>query len=182
MSPTIRVDEDVYSALQADAVPFVDTPNSVLRRLLSLAVLAGEEHSDEAATAGLGDVPVKRTRLTTRQKPRPRKVSADRKRAATGTILAESEYELPLLAILMERGGSAPAAEVLEELGQRLAGRLLPNDLDRLSSGKVRWQNRAQFVRLRLVQAGDMKGDSPRGVWAISEQGRARIHHVEQNT
>ncbi len=36
MSPTIRVDDEVYARLQAEAKPFVDTPNSVLRRLLGL--------------------------------------------------------------------------------------------------------------------------------------------------
>jgi Mrr N-terminal domain len=36
MMPTLRVDDEVYSALQSQAVPFVDTPNSVLRRVLDL--------------------------------------------------------------------------------------------------------------------------------------------------
>jgi hypothetical protein len=36
MSPTIRIDDEVYSWLQARAVPFNDTPNSVLRRLTGL--------------------------------------------------------------------------------------------------------------------------------------------------
>jgi len=36
MSPSIRVDEEVYGLLQRHAAPFVDTPNSVLRRLLGL--------------------------------------------------------------------------------------------------------------------------------------------------
>jgi hypothetical protein len=34
--PTIRIDHDVYEWLQAQAVPFDDTPNSVLRRLAGL--------------------------------------------------------------------------------------------------------------------------------------------------
>ncbi|HEY40677.1 MAG TPA: hypothetical protein G4O18_02330 [Dehalococcoidia bacterium] len=34
--PTIRIDEDVYSWLKSQAVPFKDTPNSVLRRLAGL--------------------------------------------------------------------------------------------------------------------------------------------------
>jgi hypothetical protein len=34
--PTIRVDDQVYAQLQRAAKPFVDTPNSVLRRLLGL--------------------------------------------------------------------------------------------------------------------------------------------------
>jgi hypothetical protein len=36
MPPTIRVDDQVYEALQNQAVPFVDSPNDVLRRLLDL--------------------------------------------------------------------------------------------------------------------------------------------------
>lgn len=36
MSPTIRIDDDVYAWLQNHARPFEDTPNSVLRRLAGL--------------------------------------------------------------------------------------------------------------------------------------------------
>lgn len=36
MSPTIRIDDEVYDWLQAQAVPFDDTPNSVLRRVAGL--------------------------------------------------------------------------------------------------------------------------------------------------
>ena len=34
--PTIRIDQDVYDWLKSQAVPFEDTPNSVLRRLAGL--------------------------------------------------------------------------------------------------------------------------------------------------
>ena len=36
MTPTIRIDHEVYDKLQEQAAPFVDTPNTVLRRLLEL--------------------------------------------------------------------------------------------------------------------------------------------------
>ncbi len=36
MSRTIRVDDEVFAKLQSLAEPFVDTPNSALRRLLDL--------------------------------------------------------------------------------------------------------------------------------------------------
>ncbi|MFF5291348.1 restriction system modified-DNA reader domain-containing protein [Paractinoplanes globisporus] len=40
MMPTIRVDDDVYDWLQRRAKPFVDTPNSVLRRELKIGTAA----------------------------------------------------------------------------------------------------------------------------------------------
>ena len=36
MPPVIRIDDDVFQCLQKQAVPLVDTPNDVLRRLLGL--------------------------------------------------------------------------------------------------------------------------------------------------
>jgi len=36
MSPTIRIDDEVFKELQGRAQPFVDTPNDVIRRLLDL--------------------------------------------------------------------------------------------------------------------------------------------------
>ena len=36
MSPTIRIDDEVYSWLQERARPFEDTPNTVLRRIAGL--------------------------------------------------------------------------------------------------------------------------------------------------
>lgn len=46
MTPTIRVDDDVFALLQREARAFVDTPNSVLRKLLGLEeVVAGSTAS-----------------------------------------------------------------------------------------------------------------------------------------
>ncbi|MYW05313.1 DUF4357 domain-containing protein [Streptomyces sp. SID3343] len=54
-SRTIRVDDEVYAALQRRAEPFVDTPNSTLRKLLGLTPGSGRpEASDEAPTDDLG--------------------------------------------------------------------------------------------------------------------------------
>ncbi len=173
MSPTIRIDEDVYAALQARAEAFVDTPNSVLRQLLDLREVAEElQHPiDGAPNRG-----VSRPRTVTKNSSRSSKTrTKKRSRVPTGTVLREESYEIPLLAVLEEEGGSGPASEIIQALGARLADQLLPNDRRELKSGAIRWQNRAQFVRLRLVQRGDMAGDSPRGIWAISEQGRKRL-------
>lgn len=169
MSPTVRVDEEVYRALQSRAEPFVDTPNSVLRRLLDL----GDTESLETEI-----VSPERGQARSEVKASPKKAERKRKkrtRAPSGILLRQEEYELPLLEVLSHLGGSAAAGEVIELLGERLNGKLKPADRERLDSGAVRWENRAQFVRYELVQRGDMKGDSPRGVWEISQRGRDRL-------
>lgn len=51
--PTIRIDDDVYQALQAQATPFRDTPNDVLRRVLALPL-------QEAAARSASDLDVER--------------------------------------------------------------------------------------------------------------------------
>lgn len=60
MSPTIRVDDEVYAFLQSRAEAFVDTPNRVLRRLLGLS---GETTKTTANSPGQSGVPGKMQRL-----------------------------------------------------------------------------------------------------------------------
>jgi len=85
MTPTIRVDDDVFSALQKRAKPFVDTPNSVLRQLLGLngkrrrETVRQSSESPRRSTADgtyrpldqvkvrLGDLPPRSVRLPSRQ-------------------------------------------------------------------------------------------------------------------
>ena len=146
--PTIRIDHEVFKELQKRAEPLVDTPNAVIRRLLALAenAIASGEHG--------------RTQPSVRQIRR----------------LPMREYELPLLESLEERGGSAPAKEVITAVGKRLASRITPLDRTTTDSGAVRWENRVQWLRLRLVERGLLKKDSPWGIWELSKAGREYLH------
>ena len=164
MAPTIRVDNEVYSALQARAVPFQDTPNSVIRRVLGLPQSA-ESSSDTEAQS---QKPVIRT---SRQRAR----AGTRSRAPKGSILPESEYEIALLEALSELGGSASAADVLRLVGPKVGPHLTRLDLEPLPSGRLRWHNRAQFARLNLVRRGELNPHSPRGLWQIAEAGQMRL-------
>jgi restriction system protein len=101
-----------------------------------------------------------------------------RTRVPAGSILAEDEYEFPLLEALADAGGEAPSREVTEAVGRKLAGRLTDLDREQLKSGGIRWENRIQFVRLKMIERGLMLKDTPRGIWALSDEGR---RHVEQN-
>lgn len=53
MSPTIRVDDDVFAYLQKNARPLVDNPNAVLRRLFELDT----PHTDGSSASPSGSPP-----------------------------------------------------------------------------------------------------------------------------
>jgi hypothetical protein len=165
----ISIDEEVLTLLKTNAEPFVDTPNSVLRRLLGLPAATNGRIPDTVDPEGtaLRPEPRKQRRRRTRR--------SEVKRAQPGTTLADDEYEIPILTILDEHGGRAPTREVLDELGERLADQLMSADHQALASGDIRWRNRAQFVRLRLIERGDMASGSPRGLWEITDRGRDRL-------
>jgi hypothetical protein len=169
------IDDDVFEALQAHAQPLVDDVNSVLRRILGLDPSRSEPPHPllERPTASATK---KRTSKPTRGKNA--KSGSSAARAPRGTTLPDTEFEIPVLQALKERGGRAPAAEVADRVGELLDGRLGDADRDRLSGGDVRWRNRVQFARLRLVQAGDLAKTSPRGTWEITDQGRERLKGV----
>jgi hypothetical protein len=189
MSPTIPVSADVYEYLQQHAEPFIDTPDSVLRRLLGLHDLAPEnspagEGAHEAArstrdapsgTTAAANGASKTKRSAPAQRSRSKRSNSRPPRAPRGSLLKEAAYELPILQILAQRGGRAAKNEVLDALEPLLDDQLTELDRTLLESGEIRWRNRAQFVRLRLVQRGEMENDSPRGIWELAEAGRTRL-------
>lgn len=152
MAPTIRVDDDVYARLKAEAEPFVDTPNSVLRRLLEL---------DDAS------------------EPVAAEDDRETRRAAPGTLVPSRDYWVPILRAIEERGGSAQRLDVVEAVGEALGRRLTDADRSRNRSGRVRWRNRTMWVRADLVAAGLLADDSARGIWTITEAGRKYLRDHE---
>lgn len=172
MSPSIDIDDDVFDCLKSKAEPFVDTPNSVLRRELGI---------DRGARPAAPNLDTKQSPpVFPRTKPTKvptskaaKSVAPRRTRAASGTLLPEDQYELPLLHALVDAGGRAPYRDVVEAVGRDLENKLMPADFETLTSGGIRWQSRLQFVRLRLIERGYLDKDAPRGVWAIADEGRA---------
>ena len=166
MAPEIFVDMEVYRQLQTQAEPFVDTPNTVLRRLLKLK--PSNVGADEAARGerhkGDGGSPQEN-----QDAPQSGTAAA---RAPRGSILPLTDYWLPILEALEEAGGSAPGSKIIKAVGQHLKDRLTERDRQPLQSGSIRWRSRTQFARLRLIERGLMKQGSPARVWEISDQGR----------
>ncbi len=183
MSPSIRIDEEVFQVLQRHAQPLVDSPNSVLRRLLGLEGKAKPSLSVGADSSAPVESGKRRPKRGKHQgtPDRAKGPAGEGSRAKPGALLRLEEYMEPLLSVLAERGGTAPAREVIDAVGDRLEGRLQATDMEKLSSGAVRWENRTQFARLRLVEQGLLAKDSPRGVWSLTEFGRARADRGRVN-
>lgn len=175
MSPSIDVDDEVFSVLQHDAEPFVDTPNTVLRRMLGIhqngsRPVGGVSPSHPPPSTGQPISSMKRSSKSKKAASNGKPV-----RAARGTLLPESEYELPILLYLSEHGGRAPSREVVEAIGETLADRLTDADRQPLNSGEIRWKSRIAFARLRMVEKGYLDGQAPRGTWEITDKGRKRV-------
>jgi restriction system protein len=101
-------------------------------------------------------------------------------RLKRGMRTREEAYYVPILQVLSEMGGSGKVADVLERVGKKMKGVLKKADYEPLASGPdyLRWRNAAQWARNTMVNEGLLKNDSPRGVWEISDKGKA---HLLQN-
>ena len=95
-------------------------------------------------------------------------------RLARGLRTPEEAFRIPILESLVELGGQAQAAKVLELVEQKMKNVLNAFDYKPLPSdpGTIRWRNTAQWCRLTLVREGLLKPDSPQGIWEISDAGR----------
>ena len=202
MSPTIRISQETYEHLQAHAEPFVDTPDLVIRRLLgidlaekkdlgaqgrseaNLAATARASHEEPGPNAlkdnGGGSPKQSISAPAHDKKPRRRRQGAAKRgaRAPRGSLMNDAAYELPILQALAERGGRAGKNEVLDALEPLLRDKLTELDCAQIASGEIRWRNRAQFVRLRLVERGEMQRGSPRGIWELTQAGQARLEEA----
>jgi hypothetical protein len=163
----IEVDDDVFDFLKTHAEPFVDTPNSVLRRVLKIDDGCSHAPMPRPGSRSNSGAAAVRQRPTVKRVDKPPPA-----RAATGAILPEDHYELPLLTSLVELGGQAAFRDVLEKVRKKIAPDLTELDKGKLKSGGVRWENRLQFVRLRLIERGLLERGSPRGIWEITAEGR----------
>lgn len=74
-----------------------------------------------------------------------------------------------LLDVLKESGGKAKVKEIKYAMGKKLKDKFLPGDLLLRSDGRtVAWFNNVQWERLRLVQTGILKSESPSGLWELA--------------
>ncbi len=96
-----------------------------------------------------------------------------KERLKKGLRAPEEEYIIPILESLIELGGKAKIGQVLKRVYEKMKVKLTWYDMQKLpSSGDIRWENTARWVRFYLVRQGFLSKDSPRGVWEITDKGR----------
>ncbi|MBP6965481.1 MAG: winged helix-turn-helix domain-containing protein [Armatimonadetes bacterium] len=95
-------------------------------------------------------------------------------RIPRGVKTPEKAYYVPILRTLVEMGGSAKTADVCDAVYRKMKRILKPIDMEPLNSEPhdPRWRNTAQWARNELREQGLIAGDSPFGVWEITDAGR----------
>ena len=101
-------------------------------------------------------------------------------RLRRGLRTPEKAYYHPILQALVEAGGKLSMKDTLERVKQLMQAVLKEVDFEPLSSDPEtpRWRNTAQWARDRLVRKGLLKSDSPRGIWEITDAGRAWLERA----
>jgi predicted CopG family antitoxin len=153
--PTLRVDDEVYEALKKLAEPFVDSPNSVIRRLL-------EEH---------GHV----------EKKKPTPTAAVAKSNPELEPTPQAVYEELLLKVLDEqfkgRGDKRSVTHAIVEKMQKQK-LLRAADLELVATGETRAENAIAWGRNALKDRGLLNRNSRRGIWELTPEGKATAKKI----
>lgn len=170
----IEIDDEVFAALQGEAVPLVDNPNDVLRRLLGL------EPTEERASAG--DEVVFQPPLPRR--PAQRAASSNgaavtgstkrpsKSRRAAGELLPLEAYCPHILQALIASGGELRSREVPDALAPLLDPHLFAADKGLDADGVPVWHGRVGWAGSLCRKAGHLDLAAPRGIWRITDDGR----------
>ena len=96
-----------------------------------------------------------------------------------GRITSQKEYEVPLLEALIEAEGKGKVSDICNKVQEKMKSKLKPADYEKLKDGRnIRWKNTTQWARQKLIDNGFMKSDSPRGIWEITDEGKAYLAKV----
>lgn len=96
---------------------------------------------------------------------------------AKGLKTPQAAYRAPLLRALVALGGSADKNAVLERVYAEMQGDLNEHDLQSVPSdpSRPRWRVTAEWCRNTLRMEGLIRAGSPKGLWEITEAGRAWV-------
>ena len=87
----------------------------------------------------------------------------------------QSEIEVPLLEALIEIGGEGKPQDIYPLVTKRFPNLTKEDIEEKMDSGGNKWTNRIQWVRMKLIDTGEMVSPA-RGIWAITDKGRKRVN------
>lgn len=154
---TIEIRWETFARLARLARPLEDTPDDVIARLLDEA----EGRQSGGAPLGRGD-----GGATSTPRHRLRSDGVSRRK-----MTPESAFYPWLIKVLAELGGRGEKAEVTRRIGLAFEARFTPVDLELVSSGEQRWENKVAWGRNRLKELGLIADNSPRGTWELTPKG-----------
>jgi restriction system protein len=103
---------------------------------------------------------------------------------APGAKTSQPDFWRPVLEAVAALGGSGEVSAVLSLIEKNFSHNFKPADRELLPSARkpddLRWRNTAQWARVELVAEGLLKNDSRRGIWEISDAGRAWLADQRQ--
>jgi hypothetical protein len=146
----MRISDATYERLRSHARPFEDRPEDVINAALD--ALDEKRGRSKPPTPTAPAAPVK---------------------AAAKKQFPQRELRPHILKVLLDLGGSGETADIRAALEKRLAPYLTDVDYATVSNGDPRWWNRVCFERADLVREHLFEKPEMRGVWELSEAGRA---------
>ena len=160
--PTIRISDETMRRLKTWAESFEDTADSAMSKALDAAER------------------MRRTSTRTQTKPETAKTRIPDKRRGLESAerLSGREFRKPLLRTIYEMGGSARMRDLYPVMKKHMTAVLLPGDFKNLSFGDRRWRNAIRRERLKLVDEGYLRDDSPRGIWELTDKGTRLIEKI----
>lgn len=107
---------------------------------------------------------------------------APAQRLPPGLCTPVTAFRMPILETLVELGGSASADTVLNRVHEKMKNHLNEYDHQPLRSdpNELRWHKNAHWCRYRMVREGLLDPNSPRGIWEVTEAGRAELTRLKQ--
>lgn len=167
--PTIRIDDDIFEGLKSLAEPFIDTPNSVIRRMLDERGVL-KKLKERANTA------------TSTQRELVRSSSSSNQKNNTTSLTPQPIYETFLLYVLWKKfNGSASKSEATNAVVTLMKshGFISDLDLELVSTGEQRAVNTTAWSRNALKERGLISKLSPRGIWELTPKG---VEEAKQTT
>lgn len=156
--PVIRITDNVMKILKQFAIPFEDTPNTVLQRILNDYIkLKSKEDGCLKVESGGDKMPVDKE---------------SRDNLLIKLSYRAEKYGRWIYEALTLRGGSAEAKWVISHIEKTHIKELSEEELGDLICGVQRSTKNTNFARLELKEHGLLNKYAPHGIWELTEKGK----------